>query len=353
MIDLSLLHELLRVPAGTDLAPLAAAAKQEHPTLDRLVYSVAAASGQTLPEEVTRGLDHVRARARTFARLADVARAASPNVQEVKGAVIAKRYPAGLVRPVGDLDLVADGEHDLWRAATAIAELGQLSFADLTFFGRPRQTVLTLEWPANDELTEQQLIGVDLSTAAFAGDFDRVPPVQRLPADEWAAALLSVAEERFQRPFQTKDLVDVHVLDQQAPPRHIVEVVAQSRRAPETLELLAAAHAARPLSAAAWLLEELRAPAEAELARRARQPSFKVDDDQDADTRLRLGLCVYGLHLRWAKRPRWDRVRFHRFHNGTLALTPLADYLLVSSGKVAKAAYEAAMAELTRLDPDE
>jgi hypothetical protein len=70
----------------------------------------------------------------------------------------------------------------------------------------------------------------------------------------------------------------------------------------------------------------------------------------DVETRLALGQPVHGMLLRrCADRAGWAEYRLHRFGGGILALTPVADYLLVSEAVVRISDYEAARRELARL----
>lgn len=144
--------------------------------------------------------------------LAEVGHLARP----MKGPKIVSAYPSHLTRGSVDLDLVCDGVHAFWEVATVVA----------TFSDRPPEVAL---WQTDEgpELVAaftcegsasvfEPMYRVEVSTCSFAGDFDRVPS-RRLSTDyfehsPWSVQLALVAEEQYQRPTISRDVVDAYYL---------------------------------------------------------------------------------------------------------------------------------------------
>src|SRR5699024_12436780 len=85
------------------------------------------------------------------------------------------------------------------------------------------------------------------------------------------ASLLGLAEERFQRPFGLRDVLDVHVLAaSMSPAQTVVDTVRSYGREPEILELLTYADERLEIGQLRALKEALVQPARDEQARRNR-----------------------------------------------------------------------------------
>ncbi|WP_030198056.1 hypothetical protein [Streptomyces sp. NRRL S-87] len=369
-LDLALLYALLGVPDHEDGRDLVAAAREVSATLPQLVISVAAREGTPLGTGSTDELSRARARSARYARFRAAVAEAAPRARVVKGPSLAVRYPAGVVRPVGDLDLVLPAQEDLWAAARALTTGHGAAPHELTLVadGTGRlHVLLTLAWPSPDPLLEQEL-RVELSTAAFYGDLGALPLRAGLPGPQPLADLLSVVEERLQREFHAKDAVDVLTLlhagelDDTAV---VVDALAAFRLAPEALELfgLVGAHAPHPtLEALTGLLGPLAA---LERARRAAVPPRP--EPTGVRARLDAGLPVWGMLLDTGdtgpRRAPGHRLVLDEFHHAPphdapahapaaaeatlLAHTPVGSFLLVAGELVDPALHAAALARLT------
>jgi hypothetical protein len=351
-VDAALLAAALGVDADDPPDALVRAARLANWALPVLVLSVLARDGAPLGIGAADELRRARDRAATYADL----RAAVPALRVLKGASLARHYPAPLVRPVGDLDLVAAGEADLWQAVRTITDRVPVQHIDVSLFGTDsRHIAVTLTWPAEDPLLDREY-AVDLSTAAYAGDLRAVPPRAAAPADPVLADLLALAEERFQRPYGAKDAVDVLLVGAAAlpPDEVIIECVSRYRLAPEVTELLDYAATLRPAGRWAAVRAGLAGPAEREQARRRGGPdragvgtaemTGPVDPVQ---ARLAAGQPAYGMLLRripW--RTGMAVSRTEQFAAGWLLRTPVADYVLVASETVPLELYERALAAL-------
>lgn len=77
---------------------------------------------------------------------------------------------------------------------------------------------VVMKWPAEEPYLDKPM-GADISTCAFAGDMKKVPCRVIPPEEDDLCGIFSVAEERFQRKFRTKDLLDFLVLAELAEER--------------------------------------------------------------------------------------------------------------------------------------
>ncbi|WP_159031264.1 hypothetical protein [Streptomyces acidiscabies] len=353
-VTLEMLYRLLGVEDHESRRELIRRGRQVSPRLPHLLISAAAREGVPLGTGTRDELRRARARADRYADLYDAVRAAVPGVRITKGPSVARWYPPDLLRPVGDLDLGCETEDELWRAARTVAERAPVEDIDLALTRHEDRTdvTLALKWPSEDELLDQPH-SVELSTVAFPGDLDgTVPPRFALPADQILADLLSLAEERFQRPFTAKDTVDALMILTYRPPdpTTLAEAAEAHLLAPELLELLTLVQdgAQTPLDG---FCTPLRAPAAAERARRdaTSRPHGTPHDTTTVDGRLDAGLPVAGLRLNRRRSP-VDRAVRHDTDGVSLLRTPLADFLLVCGEVVSRADHDAALAALDRLE---
>ncbi|GAB1644040.1 hypothetical protein [Krasilnikovia sp. MM14-A1259] len=335
-----LLYRLLDVDPDSGPAELLHRARGTHYQLPYLVLSALARDGARMGEPARAELQRAQERSRRYADLAaDLA--AATGVRAIKGLQLAARYPADLLRPQGDLDLVAPDEAALWRAVTRIAEQHPVENIDVTVFGvEPRHTMVVMFWPAEDPLVDPWF-KVEICTAALTGDFGCVPVRPVLHAPDHVECLIALAEEGLQRPFRHRDVLDVRALSTaEFDPADTVAAVAAYRLAPEAADLLDFAARYTPLGALAAVRAALEPEVTAEQCRRDRPPAT-----------IGAGRPEHGLFLRRVPvRPGWDSARVRSFGGGRLLLTPVADYLLTDREVVSRARYDAALAELDRDD---
>ncbi|WP_128378871.1 hypothetical protein [Streptomyces cavernae] len=365
-IDLALFHRMLDTDDDIPLVELVDRAGHISRGLRFLVMTVLQRDGIV----GTGSADELRrlAERTTFYRkIADACGALG--ARPVKGPALADWYPDDLPRPMNDLDLAVPDEATLWRVVGAIVEGHRPTTMDVTVFGgRPRHFFVSLAWPGADPLLDRDL-RIEISTCALLGDNAAVPFRAELPADPVAAALLGVAEERFQRPLNAKDAVDAIMV---LTPGHtpdlplLVRESARLRLAPELLELLDLTRSATDLLD--HLPREFRTGLEAaathEQERRdewhRHNSPVPAGPERDFDGEwIRMALeaprsTVYGMQLtslnegvRANRDPR--RAVVHDFGAGFLLLTPAADFLLVPGGKVGQDLYDGAMTALTAL----
>ncbi|MFD8815597.1 hypothetical protein ACFV23_29900 [Streptomyces sp. NPDC059627] len=353
-VDLAFFRGLLGLDEDASPYHVVAAAGRVSQALRVLVMTAAARDGVV----GTGSADELRRRAGRLAFYARVQRTAEPlGARPMKGFTLAARYPEDLPRPMNDLDLVVPDPAALWRVVGALAAEYGPSEMDVTMFGAEgRHFLVTLGWPGPDPLLDYES-RVEILTCALTGDQGAVPLRPRLPDDPLAAGLLAVAEERFQRPFNGKDVVDVMMA--LAPGRDVdlprlARYAEEFQLAPELLELLGLwagvdPERARDLGAPP---AGLGAAAERESARRAQWLREDTGPTGPEDPRS----LFFGMRLTpliGVGRP--DRARdaaeLRAFEGGTLLLTPVADFLLVTGELVDPGRYDAALAALAELRP--
>ena len=354
LISTELLGALLGRPEDAPPWLLMIAARQEKYSLPPLVLSLFECEGVALGSGSSDELRRARRRHQTYLHLASAVRSELP-ARVMKGPSIASHYPAGLVRPVGDLDLVVPNEEALWRAVEIVLRHNRAAEVHVTLFGHPGWHVLvTLTWPADDPVLDPEL-KIEVCTAALAGDGGAVGIRPALPEHQALADLLALAEERFQRAFGVQDVVDVVVLDRADLPAvgEIVDTVEAYQLAPELVELLESARehiGTGPLAKVATGLGEA-----ATRERRRRGAWVRPTVEQDADwleVAFASGKPVGGLLLRRTDPEPARGLRrsvIDRFSAGAILRTLVGDYLLSSGSVVERSQYEAALVHLSQL----
>jgi len=361
VVDVHTIEALLGVPPGYPPWRVADIARRKRILATWL--SAMAAGGHPLPPAAAEHL--ARARRRT-AELHEVGRrlAAEPGVTVIKGARIAAHLPPGLLRESGDVDLVAAGQAALWRCVALLRERHGAVPQTVSVLRAPgggMHVGVALKWPAEEPYLDKPL-GADVTTCAFAGDFRGVPVRAEPPADPDLCSLFAVAEERFQRPFRARDLLDLAVLAEVLATRlgeQLVDVVAGHAArlclAPELRALTRKAAGWVELPAGWAELAEALAPI-ATAERASRHP------DRPGMHSLRFGLPLDGPPLDGPPLDRQpldrqpldgqsrdgqpvarDTLTIREFDGGELALTPVGPCLLVASRTVPQELYEKAV----------
>ncbi|WP_159803274.1 hypothetical protein [Arthrobacter zhaoguopingii] len=157
-------------------------------------------------------LDRQRHRLHVLDKYARLACEVAPSSQIVKGATIRSLYKNPLCRSQTDVDLAFADPIDLWRAAARIRATDDFSDPDLTLMeGDPSQAYIAFERPAPDIFFEKPVL-VELSATPFYGDGRHVSVRAAVPANPLETSLLAICEERFQRAFHLRDLIDAALL---------------------------------------------------------------------------------------------------------------------------------------------
>ncbi|MEJ2851891.1 MULTISPECIES: hypothetical protein [unclassified Saccharothrix] len=352
-LDLALCARVLGVDLDEHPRLLLRAARAQGWALPVTVLSLLARDGLALGSGSGDELRRARTRRATYAGTVE-AMVAATGGRVVKGPSLAEFYPDGVERAVGDIDFIVPDEATLWRAAAVVLDRHPVETINLSVFGRDERAVLVvLEWPAGDPVLDNDF-KVEICTTPFAGDGGAVPVRSGLPADRSVADLLALGEERFQRPFSAKDVLDIAVVGgvERFAVDDLVDAARRLLLAPELVELFDLADEAGVLGALAPALPGLRDAAEVERARRAAwtPPPPPGDEDRIGDA-LESGRFVGGLLLRrTAWRSDLPGIRVHRYAGGALLITPVGDFMAVDTPLVDEDDYHAALAELDRLD---
>ncbi|MFF6776675.1 hypothetical protein ACFY8W_24450 [Streptomyces sp. NPDC012637] len=318
-VNTALLYRLLDTdPADGPAELLHRARAGRH--LPHLVLSALARDGVRMGEAARAELRRARDRAAHYTRLAaELAR--STGVRAIRGLPLAGYYPAGLLRPLDTLDLVAPDQAALWQAVIRLVTEHPVEHIDVSLLGdRPHHTAVTVHWPAEDPLVDPWF-RVHLSTAALPGDGSTVPVRPYLVADEHVECLIALAETLLREPALTPGPVTVldiaGLTGRPFEPAETAAVLAAYRLAPEAAILLDHAAGHLPLGPLAAVRAELAPELGPERRRRA-----------EATTR-RLVTRHGTLLRRTVIRHTWDESRLLTPAPDTpLLLTPVADYLL-------------------------
>lgn len=174
------------------------------------------------------------------------------NIAVLKGPIIGSMYPSGVIRPVGDLDLVcpAESETNFWQHVASVRGTFKPERLSLTRLKYQDQTHLVVELSkkSDDALLDRSL-RVEIGTFGFIGHGRQVPFRCNLPESILIRNLLAVAEERFSRDYVLSDILDAQVLLSQVQHFELEDLVINAAHwnlAPELLELVTLGAQASP-----------------------------------------------------------------------------------------------------------
>lgn len=334
-MDFDIIEQLMGSPPDAPLWQVAATANRKKVLASWL--STVVARGIPLSAGAQEYLERVRRRVATLHDVGAQVRDRT-GVTVIKGEQIARHMPPWLFRNSGDADLIAEDEQMLWRAVTDIRDsYGAIAQSVSVLRTTTEQHfVIAMKWPAEEPLLDKPL-GADIATCAFCGDVPAGAPTRTtMSQDDDIRALHTVAEERFQRKFSVKDLLDFLVLsrrlDQRLDQRLAQQLVAETlelRRAPELLNLIAKTRSWVDLGAH-WdgIEQALASAAPAEKARRAE----RLDE---------LPTVYYGYPLDTKPHPGLV-AEFHRVDDLYFATTPIGTCLLLAGEELSLAELERA-----------
>jgi hypothetical protein len=265
---------------------------------------------------------------------ADVA--AMHEVTLIKGSVIARHMPVGVLRQSGDVGLVARDEETLWRAVFDVQLRCDAVVRGLSVLCGPdgdRQLGVWLKWPAEEPLLDKPM-GAVVSTCAFTGDLKQVGVRTAEIEDSDLLSLFAVAEERFQRKFRVGDLIDLAVLAPALIGTYgdgladaVTGWAANLCLAPELLQL-------SRLVTEWWELPSEWAPVMAGLA-----DLSTVESEVRRSGKRVLHTARYGVALDELAAPGL-RLTVHSTLGSELATTPVGTFLLVPSAAIDEDTYQ-------------
>jgi hypothetical protein len=206
------------------------------------LFSAWQAEGTALNAALLHETDTMRSRVNFYRSAADRLLGTVNGLTTVKGLEVADLYPAGWVRYMNDIDLVANDETGLWRAASLLIGDGWVvDGATFTYIGGSLQAVVSLRLPHEDRY--QFSYGIDIATFYTLGDLCGIRPVLRLPA-KWRTPgiknTLMPLNERYEQPFRARDVLDAALLRESLRDGEIAtlhEAITELNLAPEYSEL--------------------------------------------------------------------------------------------------------------------
>lgn len=246
------------------------------------VMSMMRGEGMTLSPGAEAEVARHSSRVKTYERVVRLVSDLGP-LWVCKGPSIASRYPEGILRHSGDLDLVFADEDAVWSAARFLIDTLDVFDVTLTYFGPGNHLLVVLRWAGDDSLLDSEY-SVDLMTTPFAGDGAQVF-ARTVPRMECLASLnlLCIAEERFQRSFGVSDMVDALVLlSVDGSLDEAVDRSIEMHLAPELLELVCSTGRAFARDVGG-VPRDLISAVEAEMSRRDRQEARAMGDGETVD----------------------------------------------------------------------
>ena len=262
--------------------------------------------------------------------------AAVHDITLIKGSMIARHMPAGVLRQSGDVGVVTRDEATLWRVVFDVQLRCDAIVRGLSVLcseDGDRHLGVWLKWPAEEPLLDKPM-GAVISTCTFTGDLKQVGVRIADIEDDNLLSIFAVAEERFQRKFRVGDLIDLAVLIPALSEEYgegLVDTVAgwagKLCLAPELLQL-------SRLAGEWWQL-----PVEWLDVMDALIELSTVESEVRRTGGRVLHTARYGVAL--------DEVPgsglqldVHRFADSDLATTPVGTFLLVPSAAIDETTYE-------------
>ncbi|HVB43700.1 MAG TPA: hypothetical protein VNF47_13485 [Streptosporangiaceae bacterium] len=187
------------------------------PGLAVTLFSAWEADGIDLSPALRGEVEAVRQRMDFYRAVTEHLRAKVPELTTIKGLEVADLYPAGLVRNMTDIDVVAPSESAQWDIAALLIQDGwELDSGTAVCVGGELRVMISMLLPHEDRY--QAPYSAEISTLYTLGNLGGIPPVLGLPAQWQTPAiknLLMLLNERYEQPFRAKDLIDSALLHEQ------------------------------------------------------------------------------------------------------------------------------------------
>lgn len=244
---LAIAYAYLEEPRGRAPAFLINRARKQKHRLAVTLLTLFEALGKELSPDATHEINRQRTRREVYNDLVD-AIGAITSPRALKGPAIARRYPPGVMRFVGDLDVAVPDLDSFWTAALELERLNPKAATIITFHNGLEIPNMSFSWPAEDPFLDIDL-HVDLMLTPFVGDGSDVP-LRALPTDvnDDTLCIALLAEEMFQRPPTLADALDLSLLLPHVNPVQVLDLIEHLRLAPESRRLLADAGRVVPLA---------------------------------------------------------------------------------------------------------
>jgi hypothetical protein len=174
------------------------------------------AGGEELTDAQRAELRLARERVEHYRQVWEHLKEHAPDAFLLKGATVAALYPPGILRSAGDLDVICPRHADLWACARHLADTGWELEALTVGPALPGDTVsphLGAEFRKPPPDPSQDPLAVGLFTAEIVTDVHG--PARRLarpPGSPLAASAVALVAERWERPFRSRDFLDLALL---------------------------------------------------------------------------------------------------------------------------------------------
>ncbi|MFJ4915800.1 nucleotidyltransferase family protein [Streptomyces sp. NPDC088726] len=207
---------LLDAAPGSDRDSLLRTARDGRHKLAGTLLSLWAVGGEELTDGQAAELRTARERVDRYRRVWEELQEHAPDAFPLKGATIAALYPPGVLRSAGDLDVVCPRHAELWACARHLLSCGWELVAFTVKPAHPGDAVsphLGAEFrkPAPD--TSQDPYAVGLFTAEIVTDVHGpARQLARPPGSAWTTSAVALVAERWERPFRSRDLLDLVLL---------------------------------------------------------------------------------------------------------------------------------------------
>ncbi len=287
--------------------------RRTEPGLAVTLYSAWEAAGAGLSPALHSEVEAVRNRMEFYRAVIGRIRAKVPGLTLIKGLEVADLYPAGLVRNMTDIDVIAPSETAQWDIVQILlAEGWEIDAGSATSIDGGLRMLICLLLPHEDRY--QAPYSAEIGTVYTPGNMAGIPPVLSLPPQWQAPAIknmLMLLNERYEQPFRARDLIDSALLHEQlneGDVRTLHQGVIELCLAVEYAELARLVRAAG-LATFSPLPGGGRATADARARRLARQLSFARRPlgwaARNLQRRQMLEHSLRAEDLLWGAVPRW------------------------------------------------
>jgi hypothetical protein len=287
--------------------------RRAEPGLAVTLFSAWEAADAGLSPTLSGEVEAVRQRMEFYRTVIERLRVKVPGLTLIKGLEVADLYPAGLVRNMTDIDVIAPTESAQWDIVAILMQDGwTLDSGSAVSVGGDLRMTIGMALPHEDRY--QAPYSAEIGTVYTLGNLAGIPPVVSLPPPWQAPAIknmLMLLNERYEQPFRARDLIDSVLLHEQLRGTELGmlhEAVAKLCLAVEYHELAGLVQAAG-LATFSPLPGGGRAIANARARRFARQVSFMRRPlgcaARNLQRRMMLGQAGHAEGMVWGVPSRW------------------------------------------------
>ena len=191
--------------------------RRAEPGLAVTLFSAWEAAGTGLSPALRGEVEAVRRRMEFYRAVIERIRVKVPGLTMIKGLEVADLYPAGLVRNMTDIDVVAPSESAQWDIIAILMQDGwKLDAGSALSVGGDLRMLISMVLPHEDPF--QAPYSAEIGTVYTFGNLAGIPPLVSLPPPWQMPAIknmLMLLNERYEQPFRARDLIDSVLLHEQ------------------------------------------------------------------------------------------------------------------------------------------